>query len=135
MKAASVTFILAPTVLLPLLLHFPEGAVGFVLAWTWIICAIGCLLWGFFIFRRHRWMSQACLVAGFFHLALVVLLPLLMPAKTRARASAEPTRSSQQPPGSLVSAAGRGALLSGFVVASLPAAVAERERWASTPAA
>ncbi len=41
----------------------------------------------------------------------------------------QPTRSSQQPPALLASTAVRNLLLSGFVGAQPPAAVAERERW------
>ena len=87
MKAISWSFIVLPTVLLPLVLMLSENdignGIGYVFAWLWILSSIGCVVWGFYIMRRYRGLARACLAVGFLHVALVVLLPLLARAKMR----------------------------------------------------
>ena len=70
-----------PTLLLPVTLMLSERDVGYVFAWLWIACSIGCVCWGFFILPRLRLLARACLVVGFLHIALVLLLPLFATAR------------------------------------------------------
>jgi len=79
----------APTILLAATLMLSEREIGYLVAWLWIACSIGCVCWGFFGLRRIRCLARACLVVGFLHIALVVLLPLFASAKTKSQANAD----------------------------------------------
>ncbi len=129
MKTTSGILIALPAVFCALLIAFVEQdtlAFGFLVGW--VSSALGCVGWAYFLRREHRRLARACVVVGCVHLALVVILPLLTPAKTRAHTGAEPTRSSQQPPPPLLSMVRTDSLLSGLGDAQAPAAVAERDR-------
>jgi hypothetical protein len=80
MKAISWSFILLPTVLLPVALIFIEASIDYIFAWLWILFGIGCVGWGIFIFRRYRGLARACLAVGFLHITLMILLPIFIRA-------------------------------------------------------
>jgi len=68
---------IVPAALLLVLLPLLDQDIGYLVAWSWILSSIGCVVWGFCILRRRRRIAQFCLAVGFLHLALVILLPLL----------------------------------------------------------
>jgi RsiW-degrading membrane proteinase PrsW (M82 family) len=120
-KTASAIFIALPAVFCALLITFVEKqALAYSFLALWALSALGCLWWAYVLRQEHRRLARACVVVGCLHLALILLLPLMTPAKTRGHAGAEPARSSQQPPSFAFSEAVGDSLLLGFGRAWLP---------------
>lgn len=84
MKALSWSFIVTPTLLLPLAIMPVDWRLASVLAWSWILSSIGCLIWGLCIQRRCRGLARLCFWVGFLHVMLLILLPFFATAKTRS---------------------------------------------------
>jgi hypothetical protein len=48
----------------------------------WMVASIICLGWGFYIRHSHPSLAWRCVGIGMVQFALVLILPLLTPAKT-----------------------------------------------------
>ena len=89
MKTATVVFMLVPFVCGTACYLWQDSSSFEEMFGLWGFSTVACLVWGFFIRRKHRGQAWACVGIGLLQLA-IMLLPALRKGKTHSTAGVPP---------------------------------------------
>jgi uncharacterized membrane protein YdfJ with MMPL/SSD domain len=82
MKLFTAILLLAPAFFMAEGVYLASGGMAVLFASVIVLCSLTCLVWGCWIFRRHRKLACLCIASAVLY--LIVLALLLLPARTAA---------------------------------------------------